>query len=86
VNVATIDSAETDPDSDDSPVFVPPVPAGATGTPKVTLPPTDTLESTPAPSNPGFSLMLILLALAGFVIVIGLATPVPASMRARNRR
>jgi hypothetical protein len=58
----------------------------ATGTPRTTLPPTDTIGDAPAPSNPGFSLMLILLALGAFVLVIGYATPVPASVRERNRR
>ena len=68
VNVAAIDSDQTEPDEDDSPVFVPTVPAGATATPRITLPPTDTLASdTPAPSNPGFTLMLVLLALAALI-------------------
>ena len=87
VNVATIDSAETPPDDDDSPVFVPTIPAGATATPRITLPPTDALATdTPASSNPGFALMLVLLALAAFILVIGFVTPVPASVRERSRR
>ena len=86
VNVATIDSDETEPDSDDSDVFVPTTPAAATGTPRITLPPTDTLDAPQDAGNPGFSLMLILLALAAFVIVIGFVTPVPASVRERDRR
>jgi uncharacterized repeat protein (TIGR01451 family) len=87
VNVATIDSAETSPDDDDSPVFVPTIPAGATATPRVTLPPTDTLDTdTPASSNPGFALMLVLLALAAVILVLGFVTPVPASVRERSRR
>ena len=87
VNVATIDSEETEPDSDDSPVFVPTIPAGVTATPRVTLPPTDTLATeTPASSNPGFALMLTLLALAALVLVLGFVTPVPASVRERSRR
>ena len=87
VNVATIDSDETEPDEDDSPVFVPTIPAGATATPRITLPPTDTFASdTQAPSNPGFTLMLVLLALAAIVLVIGFVTPVPASVRERTRR
>jgi hypothetical protein len=86
VNVATIDSAETEPDDDDSPVFVPTIPAAATATPRITLPPTDTFTSdTPAPSNPGFALMLALLAIAAVVLVIGFVTPVPASVRERRR-
>jgi hypothetical protein len=87
INVATIDSAETEPDDADSEVFVPTIPAGATATPRITLPPTDTFTShTPAPSNPGFALMLALLALAAVVLVIGFVTPVPVSARERSRR
>ena len=87
INVATIDSAQTGPDDDDSDVFVPTVVAGATATPRITLPPTDSLpDTTPAPSNGGFTLMLILLALAAVVIVIGFVTPVPVSVRDRDRR
>jgi hypothetical protein len=66
---------------------VPTVPAGATATPRITLPPTDTFATdTPAPSNPGFALMLVLLALAAVVLVAGFITPVPASVRERSRR
>ena len=87
VNVAAIDSDQTVPDSDDSPAFVPTIPAGATATPRITLPPTDTLASdTPASSNPGFALMLVLLALAAVTLVLGLVTPVPVSVRERTRR
>jgi uncharacterized repeat protein (TIGR01451 family) len=88
VNVATIDSDQTEPDTDDSDVFVPTIPLPATGTPRTTLPPTDTVgDATPPPaSNPGFSLMLILLALGAIVLVIGFVTPVPASVRERSRR
>ena len=85
VNVATIDSDQTVPDSDDSPVFVPTIPAGATATPRITLPPTDTLATdTPASSNPGFALMLVLLALAAVTLVLGFVTPVPVSVRERT--
>ena len=87
VNLATIDSDETEPDEDDSEIFVPTVPAGATATPRITLPPTDTFATdTPAPSNPGFALMLVLLALAAVTLVLGFVTPVPASVRDRSRR
>jgi fimbrial isopeptide formation D2 family protein/uncharacterized repeat protein (TIGR01451 family) len=84
VNVATIDSDQTEPDEDDSDVFVPTVPAAITNPP--TLPPTDALSSEPAQSNPGFTMMLVLLALAGIVLAIGFVTPVPASVRERERR
>jgi uncharacterized repeat protein (TIGR01451 family)/fimbrial isopeptide formation D2 family protein len=79
VNVATIDSDETDPDDDDSPVFVPPVPL------ELTPPPTDTLAPSGTAGNPGFALMLILLAVAGLALSIGFITPVPESVRRRDR-
>ena len=85
-NVATIDSDETEPDSDVSDVFVPTIPQSVTATPKITLPPTDATIGSQAPSNPGFALMLVLLAMGAFVLAIGFVTPVPAHMRARNRR
>ncbi len=91
LNLATIDSDETLPDDGDSQIFVPTIPAAATGTPRptprITLPPTDTLDSdTPAPSNPGHAMMLILLALSTVAFVVTLVTPVPASVRERSRR
>jgi hypothetical protein len=79
VNVATIDSAETEPASDDSPVFVPPAPLA------LTPPPTDTLAPSATPSNPGFTLMLILLAVGAFALAIGFMTPVPEHVRRRDR-
>ncbi len=84
VNVAVIDSNETNPDDDDQPVLVQEPPAPATATPRITPPPTDLAQQ--APSNPGFGLMLALLGLAGFVLAIGYMTPVPARARRRNRR
>ena len=65
---------------------MPTIPAAATGTPRVTLPPTDAFATPQATSNPGFSLMLILLALAGVILVVGFVTPVPVSVRERTRR
>jgi uncharacterized repeat protein (TIGR01451 family)/fimbrial isopeptide formation D2 family protein len=79
LNVATIDSGQTEPDSDDSDVFVPAPPEA------LTPPPTDTLAPSQAPSNPGFSLMLVLLGLAGLVLVVGFVTPVPERVRRRDR-
>jgi uncharacterized repeat protein (TIGR01451 family) len=78
VNVATIDSDDTEPDSDDASVLVQQVQA-------LTNPPTSTVDS-PAgpPSNPGFSLMLLLLALAAFALSLGSMTPVPARARRRT--
>ncbi len=87
LNVAVIDSDETEPDDGDSEVFVPAPVAGSTGTPRVTLPPTDTMPITPqAPTHPGFALMIALLAIAALVLVLGFVTPVPVSVRERNRR
>ena len=86
VNVAAIASTQTARDTDDSQVFVPTVPLAATATPRITLPPTDGLAGSQAPSNPGFALMLILLVLAAVVLVVGFVTPVPASVRERPRR
>jgi fimbrial isopeptide formation D2 family protein len=79
-NTATIDSEETEPDSDTSVVFVPVVPLVETA------PPTDVLATPEGPSAPGSSLLLILAVLGGIVLVIGFVTPVPAVVRRRNRR
>jgi fimbrial isopeptide formation D2 family protein/uncharacterized repeat protein (TIGR01451 family) len=87
VNVATIDSDETPKREDDKKVFVQPRPKQATGTPRITLPPTSTIDSVEQPmSNPGFGLMVILLALAGFVLSVGFITPAPERIRRRERR
>ena len=85
INIASIESDQTGPDEDDSPVFVPTTPAAVTSPPK-TLPPTDTLATPQGQANPGFTLMLVLLALGAIVLAIGFVTPVPASVRERNRR
>ena len=78
VNLATIDSDETAPDDDDASVLVQVVLA-------ITNPPTSTIDnSEQAPSNPGFGLMLILLALASFALSLGYVTPVPARARRRT--
>lgn len=70
------------PGSAPSKVTTPPRP-----TPSIALPPTETLDSeTPAPSDPGFTLMLYLLALSIVALVVTLVTPVPASVRERSRR
>ncbi|CAN5657499.1 hypothetical protein BH20CHL7_BH20CHL7_08310 [soil metagenome] len=86
VNVAAIESDQTPRDEDDSPIFVPTIPLAATGTPRITLPPTDAIVPSQGESNPGFSLMLILLALAAVVLTVGFVTPVPSSVRERARR
>ena len=84
VNVATIESDQTPLDEDDSDIFVPTIPLEETSPP--TLPPTDTFDAQRTPGNPGFSLMLILLAMGALMLVIGFVTPVPASVRERSRR
>jgi uncharacterized repeat protein (TIGR01451 family) len=80
VNVATIDSVETEPDSDDSQVFVQEE-AGVVVTP----PPTDTFATPQAAGSPGFTLMLVLLFLAGLALSVGFITPVPERVRRRDR-
>jgi uncharacterized repeat protein (TIGR01451 family)/fimbrial isopeptide formation D2 family protein len=79
INTATIDSDQTEPDSDTASVAVlaPPL--------ELTPPPTSTLGAE-AGGNPGFALMLILLAVAGLAILVTLVTPTPERFRARRRR
>jgi uncharacterized repeat protein (TIGR01451 family) len=77
INVATIDSDETDPDDDTASVAVLAPPLG------LTPPPTSTLSPETGTSNPGFALMLVLLGVAGLALGIGFITPVPE--RARRR-
>ena len=86
-NTASIDSDETAPDSDTADVAVLTPPLAVTGTPRITLPPTDT-AFTPekGTSNPGFTLMLILLGLAGLALSIGYVTPAPERVRRRDRQ
>jgi uncharacterized repeat protein (TIGR01451 family) len=86
VNTATIDSDQTDKDDDTQNVFVETPPQAATATPVRTLPPTDTFDTGGSQGNPGFSLMLILLAMGGFVLAVGFITPVPERVRRRDRR
>jgi uncharacterized repeat protein (TIGR01451 family) len=79
-NVATIDSDQTEPDSDTASVAVlaPPL--------ELTPPPTNTLAPETSTSNPGFALMLILLGVAGLALGVGFITPVPERVRRRDRR
>ena len=86
VNVVRIVSDETDQDQDDARVLVAPPPLAATATPRITLPPTDALDSKPQGGSVGFSLMLLLLGIAGFVLAVGFVTPAPARVRRRSRR
>jgi uncharacterized repeat protein (TIGR01451 family) len=80
VNVATIDSDETEPDSDTASVAVlaPPL--------ELTPPPTNTILPETGTSNPGFALMLVLLGIAGLAIGVGFITPAPQQVRRRDRR
>ena len=85
-NVATISSEQTDPVSDTADVLVQAVEAATatptvTAGPTVTLPPTDTISGDQAPSNPGFGLMLTLLALAGIGLVAGYFTSTSSRLR-----
>jgi uncharacterized repeat protein (TIGR01451 family) len=79
INVATIVSNETPADSDTASVAVlaPPL--------ELTPPPTSTITPQTSTSNPGFSLMLILLGVAGLTLGIGFITPAPARARRRDR-
>jgi len=79
-NVATIDSDQTEPDSDTSDVFVPVIPLIETA------PPSDILVTPDGTTTPGSSLTLFLAVLGMLVLGIGLITPVPAVVRRRNQR
>jgi uncharacterized repeat protein (TIGR01451 family) len=85
-NTATIDSDQTAPNSATAQVAALAPPLAATGTPGITPPPTDTFTPETGSSNPGFTLMLILLGLAGLAASIGFITPVPAQVRRRDRQ
>jgi hypothetical protein len=58
-----------------------PIPA----TPRVTLPPTTTIDGQDD-SRPGSGFGWILLLLVGITMVIGILTPVPARIRRRDGR
>lgn len=85
-NLATIDSDQTSPSTDKSDVLVQAV-QSETDAPKITLPPTDTLNSgDQAPSNPGFGLVLTLLVLAGIGLAAGYLAPTPRRPRRERIR
>ncbi|MBI2776110.1 MAG: DUF11 domain-containing protein, partial [Chloroflexi bacterium] len=88
VNVATIDSDETDKRQDTEKVFVQAVLAETDApTPNITLPPTDGIDAgDQAPSNPGFGLMLALLVIAGIGLAAGLFAPTPGTARRQEVR
>ena len=52
---------------------------------ELTPPPTSTITPQDGTANPGFALMLILLAVAGLTLGIGFITPAPARVRRRDR-
>jgi uncharacterized repeat protein (TIGR01451 family) len=79
-NTATIDSDQTNPDSDTAAIAVAPPPEA------LTPPPTDVLTPATGTSNPGFTLMLLLIGIAVVTIGIGFITPVPARARRQDRR
>ena len=81
-NVAKIESDQTPPDSDESDVFVPVIPEAETNVPKA--PPTDTLAPTEGQS--GSSLPLVLAVFGVILLVVGVVTPVPATVRRRRSR
>jgi uncharacterized repeat protein (TIGR01451 family) len=81
VNVATIKSDETPLDQATASAAVLPPPLAIQATP----PPTDTLTPETGASNPGFTLMLILLGVAGLALGIGFVTPTPERVRRRDR-
>jgi uncharacterized repeat protein (TIGR01451 family) len=87
VNVATIDSDETEPDSDDASVAIQGQveEASPTPTPRVTPPNTATDDVSGTPGGSGFNLQLILFIL-GAVTLVGFLTPTPATVRRRGRR
>ena len=66
-----------------------PTPTGSvlteTATPRITLPPTSTLENQQAVAT-GVNLGLLLVLFSGLMLTIGLLTPVPAEVRRRDRQ
>lgn len=84
LNTATITTAEIGPISATARVLAQAVQA-ATGTPKVTPPPTSTPDNRTS-NGGGLNLALVLLALAGIMTTVGLLTPAPSRARRRDRR
>ena len=78
-NLAVIDSDQTEPEDDESEVFVPTVPAAATSKP--TLPPTDAAAPT-TPASAGTGLPMVLAVLAGLVMLALALVPAPIARRA----
>jgi uncharacterized repeat protein (TIGR01451 family) len=83
-NVATIDSAQTEPATAHSDIYVPVPPKAETSKP--TAPPTEALAATDATSGPGSSLLLLLAGFGLLVLSLIIVNPVPARVRRRNQR
>ena len=83
-NVATIKSDQTAPDSDSKSISVGKV-EDITSPPSITPPPTSTIDQGPA-SQTGNGLLLLLVAITGFMLVAGVLIPTPERARRRNRR
>ena len=81
-NTATIDSEETQEDSDTSDVFVAPLPLAETSVP---TPPQTDIGSTESSASAG-SMLLVLLALAGIALAVIFVAPTPAAVRKRMDR
>ena len=78
-NVATIDSDQTEPDDADSYVYTGSVPLD------LTPPPTDTIGSR-VDGETGPGLLLVLLAISGLALSIGVLTPIRVRARRTDRR
>ena len=85
-NVATIDSDETTPDSDDADTTV--IPGGEVGpeTSNPTLPPTDAVDGAASDGSAGTGLALTILFLVGLVTAASVLTPARVRARRRDRR
>lgn len=85
-NVATIDSDETGPDSDDADTKV--IPGGEVKgeTFRPTLPPTDAVHGSDSNGSSGTGLALTILFLVGLVAAASVLTPARAKARRRDRR
>ncbi len=85
VNTATIDSDQTEPDSDTANVSVGKVEDLTPPPTSLTPPPTSTIGQV-TETSAGNGLLLLLAALAGFMVILGVLVPTPAKTRRRNRR
>ncbi len=83
-NVATITSDQTAPASNSASISVGKV-EDITSPPSITPPPTSTLDQGPA-SQTGNGLLVLLVAITGFMLVAGVLIPTPERARRRNRR